>query len=157
MSALGTHLYQCTSWCCCERLHSASVNFFLRLFQLICPFHDDRFNSTPAHTALGVQQLLTQNLHDPHALPSLFIPSHSKRLFICLFPWRKKSLHRKCVPHVEEMKQTNKQTNKTAEALKAIKISKSVSSKTVWAVEKSLYRCIAWNREYFEGDWNLNM
>ena len=25
---LGTHLYHCTSWCCCERLCLASVNFF---------------------------------------------------------------------------------------------------------------------------------
>ena len=28
MSILGTHLYQCTNWHCCERLRSASVNFF---------------------------------------------------------------------------------------------------------------------------------
>ena len=28
LSDLGTHLYQCTSWCCCERLRLPSVNFF---------------------------------------------------------------------------------------------------------------------------------
>ena len=32
------------SWHCCERLHSASVNFCL-LFQHICPFHDGWFMS----------------------------------------------------------------------------------------------------------------
>ena len=31
MSVLGTHLYQCTSWHCCERRYVASVNFFWRL------------------------------------------------------------------------------------------------------------------------------
>ena len=28
VSVLGTHLYQCSTWCYCESLHSASVNFF---------------------------------------------------------------------------------------------------------------------------------
>ena len=28
MSVLGTHLCQYTCWCCCERLHLASVTFF---------------------------------------------------------------------------------------------------------------------------------
>ena len=39
VSVLGTHLYQCASWCCCERLRSASVNLFRKVFQHICPFH----------------------------------------------------------------------------------------------------------------------
>ena len=36
VSVLGTHPYQCASWCCWESL--ASVNFFWRLFQCVCPF-----------------------------------------------------------------------------------------------------------------------
>ena len=31
VSVLGTHLHQRANWCYCERLCSASVNFFLRL------------------------------------------------------------------------------------------------------------------------------
>ena len=40
-SVLGTHLYQCTSWRCCERLHSASVNFFLNAFNAFAHFMMD--------------------------------------------------------------------------------------------------------------------
>ena len=38
VNVLGTHLYQCTSWCCCERLCSASVNFFEDSFDLFAHF-----------------------------------------------------------------------------------------------------------------------
>ena len=62
MNVLGTHLHQCTSWRCCERLCLASVNFFWRLFQRTCPFHDGRFTSAPAHTALSAQQFVTKNV-----------------------------------------------------------------------------------------------
>ena len=46
---LGTHLYLCSSWRCWEGLRSASVNFFWRAFQCVCPFHDGWFTSAPAH------------------------------------------------------------------------------------------------------------
>ena len=39
VSVLGTHLCQCTSWHCCERLHLASVKLFGRL-SMHLPFHD---------------------------------------------------------------------------------------------------------------------
>ena len=60
LSVLGTHLYQCTSWCCGKRLHSASVNFFWRFFQCICLFHNGWFMILSAHTMLSIQQFLTK-------------------------------------------------------------------------------------------------
>ena len=69
MGVPGTHLYQCTGWCCCERLQSASVTFFWRLFQPICPLHDGWFMSTPARTALSVQSFLTKNGMTPVSYP----------------------------------------------------------------------------------------
>ena len=65
---LGTHLYQCTSWHCCERLHSASLNFFLKMHSLIswwviyehtCPHHAE------------CSPVFDQKQHDPHVPPSL--------------------------------------------------------------------------------------
>ena len=81
VSVLETHLYQCTSWCCCERLHSTSRNFFWRLFQSICPFYDGWFTSVPAYAMLSVQQFLTKNVMTPHLPPSLLTGSHPKQLF----------------------------------------------------------------------------
>ena len=80
VSVVGTHLYPCTSWWCCEKLCSASVNFFRRLFQCICPFHDGWFTSTSDRTVLSVQQFLTKNSmtpmfhlpHSPHLTPRNF-------------------------------------------------------------------------------------
>ena len=71
-ASLTIHLYHCTSWPCCERLHSASVNFFWRLFQHICLFHDGGFTIVPAHTVPRAQQFLTKTgmapvPHPPHS------------------------------------------------------------------------------------------
>ena len=44
LNVLGIHLDQCTSWHCCERLHSAAVNFFF--------FLEDSFNAC-AHFMRG--------------------------------------------------------------------------------------------------------
>ena len=38
VSVLGAHLYRRTSWHCCERLHSASVNFFEDSFNAFAYF-----------------------------------------------------------------------------------------------------------------------
>ena len=85
---LGTYLYPCTSWRCCERLRSASVNFFWRLFHCICPFHDGWFTSASALTMLSVQQFLTQNSMTPVPHP---LYSHDLALIdFSLFPRRKK-------------------------------------------------------------------
>ena len=115
-------MYQCTSWSCCERLCLASVIFFFRLFQHICPFHDGWFTSTPAHTALSVQQFLTKTFVWPSMTsvppPSLFTWSSPEQLFFW-FPWWQNVLKGERFASVEKMKQTNK---KMAEALKGIKI-----------------------------------
>ena len=61
----------------------------------------------------------------------------------------KKVLKGKCFANVEEVKQ------KTAEALKGIKIDKLKNCFEQW--KKCLSRCIASDGEYFEDDWSLNM
>ena len=66
---LETHLYQCSSLCCCERLHSALVNFFWRFFEHFCPFHDGWLVSAFAHTTLSIQQFLTKNGMAPMLYP----------------------------------------------------------------------------------------
>ena len=78
MSVLGTHLYQCTRWRCCERLCSASVNFLWRLFWCLC--------SCP-HCA-ECSAVFEQKWHDPHVLSSLFIQSHPKQLLFCFLGWK---------------------------------------------------------------------
>ena len=89
VSVLGTHLYQCTSWRCCERLHSASVNFFWRSCQCVCPFHEGWFTSAPAHTSLSAQQFWPKTAWPP--CPTLPVHMFSPWVtFFCLSR-RKKS------------------------------------------------------------------
>ena len=120
--------------------------FFWRLFQCLCLFHDGWFMSVPAHMALSVQQFLTQNgttsvSHPPvHPISPLVTV-----LFVCLFPWRKKLLTRKRFADVKEMKQ------KTAEALKGIKIDEFKNCFELWKkVSVGVYYQI-------KGAWSLNM
>ena len=61
---LGTHLYQCTSWCCCERLPLDSVNFFWRL-------------NAFAHYMMGD---LWMHLPTPHWVFSNFWPKNARPL-----------------------------------------------------------------------------
>ena len=107
VSLLGTHLYQCTSWWCCERLNSASVNCFWRLKTRLLTSWRVIYKPT-VQSVLSVQHFLTKNSmapmpHPPHS-PDL-TPSNF------LFPWIKKALTGKCSADVKEVKQ------KTAEAL----------------------------------------
>ena len=64
--------------------------FFWRLFQHVCSFHDGWFTLAPAHTVLSVEQFLTNN--DMTPVPH---PPYSPDLtltFFCLFPrWQKSS------------------------------------------------------------------
>ena len=90
VNVLGTHLYQCTSWHCCERLCSTSANFFWRLFQHICPFHDGWFTSAPAHIALNVQQFWTKNSMTSIPLPP-YSQISSQVTFSCFPEWKKPS------------------------------------------------------------------
>ena len=92
VSVLGTHLFECACWHCCERLHFVSVNFFLRLFQCVCPFHDGWLSSVSAHQELSVQKFLTKK--SKIRCTSLHIhPILSQATFFCAFsPRGKKSL-----------------------------------------------------------------
>ena len=146
MTVLGTHLHQCTSWCCIERLHLPSVNFFWRLFLHVCPFHDGWFTSIPAHTALSVQEFLTQK-----SITSMPHPPYSPNLarvtfFVFVF-LMKKVLKGKYFADVEEVKQKRHKSTKGHQH--------QWTQKLFWAVEKCLNSCIASNGEYFEGDWSL--
>ena len=136
---LGTHLYQCTSCCCCERLHSVSVNFF-----------EDSFNAF-AHFTMGD---LRAHLPTPRWVLSSFwpkmawtqcpaLPIHpiSPWVTFLLFPQMKRVLKGKPLANVEEM------TRRTAEALKSIKINelktvlnsgKNVSLGALHQVERTL-------------------
>ena len=114
VSLLGPHLYQCASWCCCKSLHSASVNFFWRLFQCSCPFPDGWFTTAPAHTVLSVQQFWIKSRMTP--CPTLPIYLILPWATFLLFPYMKKILKGKCFIVVKEVKQ------KTSEALKGIKM-----------------------------------
>ena len=112
MSVLGTHLYQCTSWHCCERLWSASVNFFEDSTHL--PISWWVIYKHPCPDCTECSAVFDQKWHDPSVLPSLFTWSLSKGL--CFVSLDEKNPQRETFCHVEEVKQ------KTAEALKGIKI-----------------------------------
>ena len=115
VSVLGTHLYQCTSWCCCERLHLASVNF-----------SEDSFNVF-AHVMMGDLGVHVPTPHwvfssfwpkmawspCPH---SLYSPNLAPRGIYCFPRLKKKVLKGKCFANMEKVRL------KTAEALKHIKI-----------------------------------
>ena len=146
VSVQGTHLDQCICWPCCKKLHSASVNFFKKFFQCVCPFHDGQFTSAPAHTTVSVQQFWP-NTTWPLG-PTLPIHLISPRATF-LFPRMKKVLKGKHFANVEEVKQ------KVAEALKGNRIDECKNCFEQW--EKCLNGYIASNGECFEGDWSLNM
>ena len=134
VSVLGTHLYQCASWHH-ERMVLASVNFFWRFLQRVCPFHDGWFvSTTPVHTVLRAQQFLTQNGMTP--VPH---PAYSPNLTTSDFSVSpdEKSLKEARFASVE-VKQ------KTAEAHK--RHQNRLSSKTVLNSEKKSQKlyCIKW-------------
>ena len=115
MSVLGTYLYQCTRWRCCERLHSASVHFFKALstclliswwviYQCTCP---------------ECSAVFDEKQRDPHAPPSLpYSPGLAPGDFFFCFLERKKSSKGNILP---TWKRWNK---KVTEALKDIRIDK---------------------------------
>ena len=91
--------------------------------------------NTPAHAAQSVQL-------DPCAPPSLFTGSHPESLVFV--PPGEKSPPRDVFANVEEVKQ------RTAEALKGIELDEIKNCFEPWRIH--LYRCIALNGKYFEGD-----
>ena len=101
-------------WSCCERLDSASVIFFWRLFQCVCPFYDGWFTSTSAHWVLSAQQFLTKN----RMTPSMPCPPYSLNLALsdllfCLFSQMKKVLKGIHFANVEKVKQQNGRSTKS--------------------------------------------
>ena len=84
--------------------------------------------SAPAHTALSAQQFLTKNITIPHVPLTLYTRSCPQAAFF-LFPKIKNVLKGKRFADVGEVQQ------KMAEALK---VSKSMSSKTVWSSGKNI-------------------
>ena len=122
---------QCTSWWC-ESLHSLSVNFFVRLFQQICPFHDEWFMSTTTHTVLSGQQFLTKNGVTPVPHPP-YSPDLTLNNFY-LLPQMKIVLRGKHFVNVEKVKP------KAAKALRGIKINEFKNCLKQWG--KKVLICI---------------
>ena len=94
VSVLGTHLYQCTSWCCCERLHLASVNFFEDSFSVFAHFimTDLRAHLTTPHWVFNSFWLQTAWPLYPTLPIHLILPQMSFCLFV-YFPGWKTSSH----------------------------------------------------------------
>ena len=65
------------------------VNVFAD-FQCVCPFHNGWFTSISAHTALSVQQFLTQNGMTPVPHPP-YSPNLAPSKFLCFPGWKKPS------------------------------------------------------------------
>ena len=146
MSVLGTHLYQCTSWRFCERLHSASVNVFWRLFQFVHFRMDDIWALLP--TPCWGSAVFEHKWHDHHAPASLFTQSRLSEFFF-LFPLDEKNFQRETFCHCGRGETKNGSSTKRHQNWQVQKV--------IWAVKKSLHQCIASNGEDFEGDWSLNM
>ena len=120
VSALGTHLYQGTSWHCCKRLYSASVNFFL-IFQCICPFHERWFTVHLPPPCWVFSSFLAKNSMTPMPHPPYSPDLTLSTFFLLLFPWWKESSKRNILPM---WKRWNKQKEKKQKHLKGIKINK---------------------------------
>ena len=90
-SALGTHLYQCTSWHCCERLCSALVKFFEDSFNSVAHFMmGDLWAHLP--TPCWVSGSFWPKMAWLHA-PSYLFTWSAPRVMFSLFPQLKKSPH----------------------------------------------------------------
>ena len=146
MSVLGNHLYQCTSWHCCERLHLASVNFSEDSFNAFAHFMMGDYKCTCQHHA-ECSSVFDQKQHDPYAPPSLFTQFYIKWLF--LFPWMKKS------PQREMFHWCRRGETKNGRSTKQHQNQWVQNCFEQW--DKSLDRCAASNGEYTVGDWSLNM
>ena len=111
---LGTHLYQCTSWLCCERLHSASGNFFLR--QHFCPFHHGViYHRTCPHPTECSAVFDKKTARPPCPTPSIHLLSPWATCF-CFPGWKS--------PQRETFCKCGRGETKMAEALKGITIDK---------------------------------
>ena len=115
VSVLGTHLHQCTSWRCCERLRSDSEKLSLKTLNAFAHFIMGGLQDPlPHHTECWA--VFDPKWHAPHALSPLFTLPPPKGLFVVVVLLDEKVLKRKCFADVEEVKQ------KMAKALKGIQI-----------------------------------
>ena len=108
VSVLGTQLYQCTSWHCCERLHLASVNFFFWRLLKSLPISWWVIYKHWGFSGFWPKNGMTTP--SPRAPVSLITCSCTQVTFF-LFSWMKNVPKGKHFPDVEEVKQ------KTAETL----------------------------------------
>ena len=123
-----SHLHQCTSRCYCERLFGFS-EFFWRLFQCICPFHDGWYVSAPAHSLLSVQQFLTKSRLTLCPTLPIHPISPPATFFVAVSLDEKSPQREKCCWYIRY------ETKKTAWLLKGIKIN---ASKTVLSSGKNI-------------------
>ena len=152
MSVLRAHLYQCTSWHCCERLCLASVIFFWLSVSLPISWWViyKRSCSHYAECSAGFLLLLFSSFwtkqNDPPTCPTL--PIHLILLRVTLFGFlRWKTSKGNVLP-------CGKSETKNGKSTEGIKIDKFKNHFEQW--KKSLNRCITSNGEYFEGAWSLN-
>ena len=131
-----THLYQCTSWHCGERLHLASVEF-LKTFNVLVHFMmGDLWIHllTPRWTFSNFGQKMAWP-------PCPTLPIHlisPWATFFCFLGWKRKSSKGNLLPM---WKRWNK---KTAEALKGIKIAKFNNCFEQWKEVSWEVHCIKW-------------
>ena len=141
VSVLGTYLYQCTSWWCCERLHSASVNLSWRLWAFA------HFMMCYLRAHLPTQHWVFSSFWPKMAWPLYPIPPYwphltPKWLFFVV------SVDEN-IPQRKMFCQCGRDETENGRSTKGIK--------TFEQWKKRLDRCITSNREYFEGDWSLNI
>ena len=111
-----------------EAAFAVSDFFFWRLFQCVCPFHDGWFVTSPAHTALSVQQFLTKNGVTPMPHP-LYLPDLTQSgLFCFVFP-EEKSTHKETFCRCGRGETKNSRSTKRHQH--------QWVQKVFWAVEKT--------------------
>ena len=112
VSVLGTHLYQGISWCFCERLHSASVNFFEDSFNALAHFMVGDLR-THLPTLCWVFNRFSPKTAWPPCPTLLPISPHLAPSDVFLFPHEKSPPREMFCWDVEEVKQktTKRQEN----------------------------------------------
>ena len=147
MSVLGTHLYQRTSWWCCKRLCSVSVNFFEDSTHL--PLSWWVIYECSCHTMLRVQQSLTKYGMTPKMAlpPPIHLISPWATGFFFVFPMKK--VLKGTFADVEEVKPKNDRSTKRYQNQHVHKLFWAVeeTSRWVYCIEwRVLWRWLEFNR-----------
>ena len=124
VSVLGTHLYQCTSWCCCERLFLSSV-IFLNFLNAVPISSWVIYKITCSHL-IECSAVFDQKCHDP-LCPTLttHLISPWAKFFFCFHGWKVSSKGNV----LQIWKRWNK---KMTEALNGIKIDEFKNCSEQW-------------------------